>query len=174
MTDGERDLVPFSLELDRVMKHRGWVQADLVKATKISKGTVGNMLAGATGSQPAEEIKRPHKSTVLRLADGLKEPRSKWLRLAGWPVTDDEVKAEEQVLRERIAHGADRLEPDERRMLARWIEDILIARGYIEPPATTAGRLDLVDTHGEMSQDGVRVDEGQAVDGVPRVDPAAR
>lgn len=134
----ERDLVPFSRELKRVMKAKNMAERDMADLLDVSPGTVNNMLAGARDDGPAERIRRPRRSTVLKIAEGLDEPVGKWLRLTFHRVDEAEAVAEEAELLTRINRGAELLDADDRRVFAGMIEGYLIRRGYIDPPEAAA------------------------------------
>jgi transcriptional regulator with XRE-family HTH domain len=135
MTDGERDPGTFGAMLKAKLDERRWPARELARRG-LNQQTVRNMLAG----------RRPQVENVIKLAKALDEPVNPWLKAAGYPEQSSQVEEEE--LLSRIANGAALLDPVERRVLARMVEGILVARGYIDAP-TDAGAAVEAHTHAE-------------------------
>lgn len=167
----ERDLVPFSRELKRVMHAKNMAERDLADLLDVSPGTVNNMLAGARDEGPVEKIRRPRRSTVLKIAEGLEEPVGKWLRLTHHRVDEAQVVSEQEELVARINRGAQLLDAGELRVFAGMIEGYMIRRGYIDPPGAAAVSPGS-GVHGEPGEVRARTGSPDIVDTTSLRDPS--
>ncbi|GAA3878737.1 hypothetical protein GCM10022243_49310 [Saccharothrix violaceirubra] len=126
--DGEpRTQWAFGERLTASLRQRGWSQNRFAKRSGLSPQTVSNLVRGYMTHLPGEPWK-PSEDVVRRVASGLEERPSVWLRLAGYKVEASEE--EEPPEARHLAGKLVKLAPADFSAIEAIVDSLLRARGY--------------------------------------------